>query len=100
MAKSLTLKDLTKAELLELLDKYVFSITDREIVRVRYNSLIRRAGAATADALTNMEIIENSKDMHKNETDAKRKYNEAMKLYSEAQKIKSLETSGPRTIRI
>lgn len=94
MGSKLTLKDLTKAELLELLDKYVFSVSDKEIIRVRYNSLIRKAGAASAKAITDMNSPEkhrNEKDQKSNRNSALKKYDQAMRLIHRAEKLRTTE---------
>ncbi len=100
MAKKLTLNDLTKAELLEILNRYVFSVTDREIIRVRYNSLIQKAGAVKAEALTDLKT--QKKKRGKSGPNVKKivakKYNRAMRLYTQAQKLKSQEYSGPMSL--
>ncbi len=96
MVKKLTLRDLTKTELLELLDRYVYSVSDREIVRIRYNSLIRKAGDATVEAINAMKSYEKTTGARSIEPNksAAEKYNKAMEFYNQAQELKSLEHIG------
>ncbi len=96
MVKTLTLRDLTKTELLELLDRYVYSVSEREIVRIRYNSLIRKAGDATVEAINAMKSYEKANGAHsiKPNKSATEKYSKAMEFYNQAQELKSLEHTG------
>lgn len=91
MAEEITINDLTKQELLDLIiDRHLnHSINTRDIERVRWNTMVRKAKAMMDEARAEIEANTGKLDYlaRTNYMLAHKKFNKAMELYAEADKF-------------
>ena len=82
---NLALSDLTKKELLEFIFKhgYHFPVTDRDIIRIRWDSMTRKAQAMMDEACQEIKRYKGLEDYLKWKA-AHEKFDRASKLYDKA----------------
>ena len=80
------LSDLTKAEILELISQKYFKITQRDILNVRWVSVLAKAKKICAEACDEMESAHGPEN-HKKWKAANEKFDSGQRLYREADRI-------------
>ncbi len=83
------LEDLTKEELLILCHRWCFSISKRDIRRVRHESIVRQARDLADQSQREMKeaMGDPSIEARGRFLEANKKFDKAMKLYDEADRI-------------